>query len=350
MPLAGKQRSADASALLVMPPGAARKQAVSALRTAGFACRGAREPYEGTARFVETPTDLVLLSLERFRARDIGFVTAVRRRSPSTRILLLVPEGNRALAVRCLEAGADAYVLSPFFAAELAAVARRLVQGARTLEAAPADGSSLARLATEVSHAVNNPLQVLSLMSETERNKDRKQALEAEVGRVRDVVDILSRFGHRGAPNKDRGLLGPLLTKCLEGYAAEKRLQLDGRPPADGPAFAFDADQVSKALDDLVGLLVARGAKPPVRIAARVRQQGSQRGGVVEAAVRGRDLELPVEEIEGLKASVVWSHDETRRAHPGLALADAVARDHGGRVIRRGTRYGTVLALELPVA
>ncbi|MDJ0973339.1 MAG: hypothetical protein QNJ98_02620 [Planctomycetota bacterium] len=350
MPLAGKRRAAEASALLVMPPGAARKQAVAALRPAGFSCRSAREPYEGTARFVEQPADLVLLSLERFRVRDIGFVTTVRRRSPGTRILLLVPEGSRALAVRCLEAGADAYVLSPFFAAELASVAQRLVHGARKPQAAPADGSSLARLATEVSHAVNNPLQVLSLLGEAERNKERKKALEAEVGRVRDVVDILSRYGHRAAPQKDRGLLGPLLTKCLEGYASEKQLLLDGRPPADGPAFAFDAEQVSKAFEDLVGLVVARGTEQPMRVAARVRTQSAPSGGMVEAAVRGRGLELPGEEIDGLRASVVWSHDETRKAHPGLALAEAVARDHGGRVTRRGTRYGTVLALELPVA
>ncbi len=131
-----------------MPPGPARKQAAAALRAAGFQCRGAREPYEGTARFVEQPTDLVLLSLERFRARDVGFVTTVRRRRPDTRILLLVPEGTRSLAVRALEAGADAYVLSPFFAAELGTVARRLVVGARRRAAGEAEQGALARLAT----------------------------------------------------------------------------------------------------------------------------------------------------------------------------------------------------------
>lgn len=331
-----------------MPPGPARQAAARVLRAAGMRCRGAREPYEGTAKFVETPSALVLLSLERFRARDIGFIETVRRRAPETRILLLVPEGARSMATRALTAGADAYLPLPFYAAELDAIARRLVRPAAP---APRAGApALARLATEVSHAVNNPLQVLSLMCETEDEPSRRAGLASEVSRVRDVVDILGRYGHRGALAKDRGLLGPLLVACLDARAQEEQLAVTGKPPKDGPAFSFDAEQVSLALDDLVGLLVARAPAKPVPIAVRVRSRGKGPESLVEAAVRGTGVHVPPEELDALLESVVWSHDETRLPYPGLALTDAVARDHGGRVTGRETDQGTVLAMQLPVS
>src|SRR5262245_57349739 len=186
-----------------MPGGPARKGARSALEEAGLEVAVAAEPYAATVSFAERPADLVVLDLGSFRPRDRAFLRVVRRRSPAVRVLLLLPEGRRRLAVTALEAGADAYVLEPFHPGELAAVARGLLRD-RIGGTLGSDPAALIRLSNEVAHAVNNPLQVLSLAAEasTPRGTPKDPALQDTVGRIKDVVGLLQAYGRLGPPQR----------------------------------------------------------------------------------------------------------------------------------------------------
>ncbi len=342
------------TALLVMGKGPGRKSAARALRRAGCTVRAAREPYEGTARFVEQPSDLVVLSLENFRRRDAGFVSTVRKRAPHTRILLLMPEGERRAALRALTAGADAYVHLPFYDKELTLVARRLLVPAPAAAAPATDTGALSRLASEVSHAVNNPLQVLSLLGEGDVPQAHRDKLQAEVRRVRDVVDILGDFGYLGTPQKTETSLGPLLRGSLDAAVDAGTVQTTGLPPEDGPPLPVDAEQVTGAFGSALTFLAAQSSDAPVKVEGRVRTLPPQRAPgssrpLLEAALRGRGVMLNERELADYRRTVIWSHEETRLPYPGLALADAVAAGHGGNLAVRATDEGAVLALRLPL-
>lgn len=334
--------------LLVMPPGPARRAAAEALRGAGLRVRTAREPYEGTARFVQRPADLVVLSMQGFRARDTAFVTAVKRRTPATRVLLLVPEGRRAAAVRALRAGADAYAPDPFYPDELTALAAALLADAPG-EDDEAATRSLGRLAGEVSHAINNPLQILALLGESEEVPGAvREGLLAEVGRIQAVVRILGRYGLLRRPQRGLEPLGPVLRQSLEAAARAGTIRPVGEPPADGPPVSIDTSQAGVAFDSLLGFLAAQAKDRPLAVRARVRSLQKGRP-VVEAALRARGVRLEREALETLRETVLLSRDDTREVHPGLALAEAVARNHGGRFIAHPTADGAVLGLRLPL-
>ena len=339
-----------ASVLLVMRPGTARQTAAEALRGAGFRVRGAREPYEGTARFVERPSDLVVVSLAGFRRRDTAFLRMVKKRAPETRILLLVPEGRRHTALEALQAGADAYTLEPFYPAELTTIATALLAARR--ESPGDDGArTLGRLAGEVAHAINNPLQILALLGESaELSDETRTAMGAEVGRVQEVMRILSRFGLLRRPQLSREPLGRALLQSLDSATAEGRIQVQGTPPEEGPAVEVDSSQTGVAFDVVLQFLAARGDDRPLPVAARVRPVPEEAPRAVEAVVRGTGIHVEPDQMETIRESVLLNRDDTRQVYPGLALAEAVARNHGGTFVSRPTAKGLVLGLRLPMA
>jgi DNA-binding response OmpR family regulator len=124
-----------------------------------------RDPFDATARFAAEGADLLVVSLRGLRRSDLGVVSAVRRRSGGVPIVLLVPDGARALAVEGLRRGADATVAEPFDPDELLLVVRRLLAG----RAAPRDGAPTGALSAEVAHAINTPLLGLLLLLEEGR-------------------------------------------------------------------------------------------------------------------------------------------------------------------------------------
>lgn len=334
------------SALLVMPSGAARRGARTALERAGFVVRTAPEPYAATLALAEAPADLLVLDLAAFRRRDGAFLRALRRRSPTTRVLLLLPEGARRAALHALEQGADAYVLDPFRAEELCAVARGLLR--ERLEPQAADPAALRRLADEVAHAVNNPLQVLSLGLEAgAAGRGAADAgLREPVGRIRDVVALLSAYGRLPAPVRAPLDLGPLLRGVLEAATKAGQVRVSGPLPAEGARVLADAGQVKQALESVLAALAGRAAALPLALSARTRPPDRRRGGAgVQLRLHG--LVLPPADLEALPASVLTSHEQTRRALPGLALAAAVARAHGGRLALQAGRAGLVVTLRL---
>ncbi len=332
-----------------MRPGPARAAAAEALRGAGYRVGGAREPYEGTARFVERPTDLVVLSLAGFRRRDSAFLKTVKKRAPAARILLLVPEGRRASALQALQAGADAYVLEPFYPAELATVAAALM--ARRDDAPEEDTArALGRLAGEVAHAINNPLQILALLGESsDVGSETGTALAREVERIQGVMRILSRFGVLRRPQTSREALGPSLRSSLAAAEMAGDIRIVGSAPEDGPALDVDTSQAAVAFDTLLHMLAARAPERPVAVEARVRTLPKDRPDTVEAAVRGKAVALDGSALEGLEGAALLNRDDTREVYPGLALAEAVARNHGGRLLARSIEDGVILGLRLPL-
>ncbi len=334
----------------MMPAGPGRRAAAEALRGAGYRVRAAREPYEGTARFVERPAQLVVLSMERFRSRDTAFITAVKKRAPATRILLLVPEGRRAAALTALKAGADAYAAQPFYPEELLALASSLLAREQHEEAETVAARSVGRLAAEIAHAVNNPLQILALLGEsTEVPEKVRTGLSDEIHRIQRVVKIVGRYGLLRKPQRAPESLGHMLRESLASATEGGLVTHEGAAVEDGPPVEVDTSQARVAFDSLLSFLAARAPAMPVAVSARVRALPATRATAVEAAVRGRGVDLDAEALAALEESVLLTQDETREVYPGLALPAAIARNHGGAFIARASAAGAILGLRFPL-
>ncbi len=334
------------SALLIMPPGAARRAAKAALEERGLSVREAREPYAAALSLSERGADLVVLDLEVYRARDGAFLRALKRRAPSTRVLLLLPEGRRRVALGALKAGADAYVLEPFDPDELGQVALGLLAGA----AAGPDPQALIRLSAEVAHAVNNPLQVLSLWAEAPpqpRQPAPDPALRETVVRIRDVVKLLGAHGRLKAPVRQAVDLGRLLRVALEAASAGGGVRAAPPLPPDGPEAPADPLQLHEALSVLCSCLGALAPAPPLLLRARV-LPSTEVAEPHKLQILALGLVVPAADLEALPTLVLASHPETRAPHPGLALPAAVAALHGGSLTLKQVKRGLLVTLSLP--
>ena len=323
----------DGSALLVAGDASLRRHVASTLGDLGLLVHVAREPYAGMAAFLAEPTELVVVSLRGFRKRDLGFLRTLREQAPDARVLLLVPASRRQVAARALDAGGDATVVEPYDPGELTAAVRALWRrSSGSTEAAADAGASpgVAQLAAEVAHAINNPLQVLSLHLESGLGGGGTRVgteAVAALARVRDVTSWLASYGGLGHPQRARVDVAALLEATLDeengtGRIAPVREGLGDPAPAD-----VDAAQVRAALRAALGLLAGASGARPAPVHARADREGRSVRLSLLAPEADRALLLHPD-VDG----VVLTQDTTRVAMPGLALPRAVAEAHGGSV------------------
>ena len=349
--------------LLVAPPGPGRRSAAKILKSLGYRVRTAAEPFEGTARFVERAADLVILSLAEFGRRDTAFLDMVRRRAPDCRVVLLVPEGRRERARRALRAGADACLPDPFHPEELIALVQILAAPpAEVLDLAGASGRAVRGLAREVAHAVNNPLQVLSLLADDDKvPAEIGASLAAQIGRMSDVMLILERFTKLRPPRPTEGHLNLLVREALSVAEARELVEVANPSEHMGPRSSFDPAQLRYAVDVCAELLAARSTETPLPLRVGVHRltpsQGRglgpshrkalRAGRFVEIAFQGKGVDLTQSDFRALERQVIWNHDETRRAHPALGPVAVVAAHHGGRLLLREGLEGPVLGIAI---
>jgi len=77
----------------------------------------------------ETHPDVLLLDSAVFACSDIKLVSAVREEIPDVKIVLIGMEPEKETFLRCVRAGASAYVLKDASAAEIAAAVRGVASG-----------------------------------------------------------------------------------------------------------------------------------------------------------------------------------------------------------------------------
>jgi CheY-like chemotaxis protein len=161
----------------------------------GLSVEAVESSFDCMARFVEHPADLVVAGLGGMTEAELGLFKTLKKEARRPRILAAFPSSSRDFAVRALEAGADAYVLEPFYPAEIVAAVRAQL-GTRTKEAETQAGS-LPHLAREVAHAINNPLQVVSLLLGKDKatKKELTEGIADQVDRIQKVVSLLKQFG-----------------------------------------------------------------------------------------------------------------------------------------------------------
>ncbi|MFV1958400.1 MAG: response regulator [Planctomycetota bacterium] len=351
-------------ALIVASSGPSRRTLRTSLGRAGYVVQTAAEPFSALDRFLSFPADLVVLSLMGFTPRDRGFIRTIRRRAPETRILLLVPEGERRTARAALRAGAHAVLPEPCYPDELQALARTLAPR-EALGPGMLRDPGLASLALEVQHAINNPLQILSLLGADDGVAPAGVARIAPlVLRMKRVTDILGRYGHGISPAFAEIDLGRALARVLAHFQGRKLIDLRSAPSTSGASARCDPKLVEGALEAMVDFLVGHatsagdaGEAKPVPFKAAVRRPrsapvvGSQPPPTprfLEIALRGRGIHVPEDEIRAAFGQILLSPESTLRVHHGLKLPYEVARLHGGRLVHRERGGTTILALLLP--
>jgi DNA-binding NarL/FixJ family response regulator len=123
----------------------------------------------------------------------IDAITAIRRESPTARIIVLTTYGGDVLAQRALKAGAQAYLLKNFVRLELPDTIRAVHGGLKRIDAEVADS-----LAQHVSDEVlsSREVEVLALVGAGNSNKQIAAKLEISDDTAKGhVKSILAKLG-----------------------------------------------------------------------------------------------------------------------------------------------------------
>jgi DNA-binding response OmpR family regulator len=307
---------ASGRVIVVHESGGSRALLSELLTREGLRVEALESTFRCIARYVEQPADLVLLGLGGVRASELDLIPVLKREDPPPRVVVTFPSPRRDLAVRALEAGADGYLLEPFYARELTAVvlaqlAPRAPAAATATATAPPDAPApVSHLAREVAHAINNPLQVIGLLLEKDKVTKRELAagLPPHLARIREVVRLLKEFGSVAPAQPARGDPGPVVAEV----AAARGIPLDDAGAGEA---LFDPRQLRDAVDALFAAVAGRVEAP----AATLR---GETNGVVLA------VDAPPDAAALLDA--VFTVDPDRDVVPGLARARELFRAQGG--------------------
>lgn len=202
-------------------------------------------------------------------------------------------------------------------------------------------------LVARACHELRNPLTaarllIASMARREEAPAPRLGALDVELRRAGTALDDLAaaRSGRTVALRDEAVEVGELVEEQLASWHVVARAfgtELRVGPTAPGVRVRGDRVRLAQALSNLVANALEHG-RGPVDLAVH------HRGGAVrvEVADQGPGLPAPVGELTRRRRA-----GRGRRGR-GLAIADAIARSHGGRLATGPVGAGARIALELP--
>jgi signal transduction histidine kinase len=237
-----------------------------------------------------------------------------------------------------------------------------LALGAAGLSAALLHDRSRRREATaRAAHELRGPLQAIGLAIEYANRggtgtTEHWSALELVLGRARLALDDLQAGQELAMPRpaplrrRTQDSAGPASLQCLDARslledaqraatpraaAAETEIQIEWE--GAGAAVRAPRVRIAQALANLVANAIEHGGGP---IVLRGRQMGTTVR--FEVCDHGDGLPAPVCELAGRARG---GHGRRGR---GLAIAQAIAQAHGGRLAAAPSQHGGRLVLELP--
>ncbi|MFQ5844811.1 MAG: response regulator [Planctomycetota bacterium] len=307
-----------------------RELMVSGLSREGHEVRSFESGLEAVAHLLREAADLVVVGLSGVRAEELDLVRTLRSERPEIALLVTYPSTQRELAVRALEEGADAHLVEPFYPAEL----RRVVQGQLRPHApaptpAPEEPRELPPLVRELAHAVNNPLQVISLLLDDKRMAKKRlvEKVRAEVERIQSVVGHLADYGELQSMEVVALDPAPLVQQAVK------------RAGENGEAFRFTPRKLPRVLADRRALPAALGGV----LDAVGRRNEEETPYDVEVQARADTvafrLSVPRALFEGEKTSelsdALFVVRADRSVLPGLALSRSLLEAQGGSLTVR---------------
>jgi len=296
----------------------------------GLHVEAAESTYDAVARFVENPSDLVVLGLPGLAPSELKVIRTLKREPSAPALVVTFPSSARDLAVKALEEGADGYVIEPFYAPELLAVVRAHLRP----RSAPPSNAALPLLAREIAHAVNNPLQVVLLLLQDNKAQKKQivDGVQDAVERIQQVVSLLKEFG--SIPEAEPGEHDPV--PIVRRAVREAGLELDAGEVAtaridEHPYHAAVAAMLT-ALAQLAG-----EAMNDARVVLREEADAVALRVVLPESVRP-------EAVPPVLPDVIFRVGDDGEARPGLMLPRVLLESMGGSlsIEREGRRVRVV--------
>ncbi|HLH96560.1 MAG TPA: HAMP domain-containing sensor histidine kinase [Xanthobacteraceae bacterium] len=208
--------------------------------------------------------------------------------------------------------------------------------------------AAIGRVAAGIAHEIRNPIAAMRLKAENAMVADEQrkhQALAVILGQIQRLDTVLSRLlsmTEREKLKPSPVALKPFLEACLAPHlelARSKALALSCK--ADGQEASFDAEQMRRALDNLI--LNAIQAAP---MGTRITLSARRSGGSLAIAVHDQGPGPPAAIREHLFEPFVTGRVDGTGL--GLSIVREIAAAHGGKARLETGQSGTLFEIVVP--
>ncbi|NBB92270.1 MAG: hypothetical protein GVY32_03780 [Gammaproteobacteria bacterium] len=237
---------------------------------------------------------------------------------------------------------------------ELHAISERVRQRAMTERADRQQ--ALGRMARQLAHELRNPLAGVRGAAQLIASRDGDETSARHAAMIQREVDritaLLERFGENGSGRRSRINLHRILSETVELIAAERhgRLRIEQDFDPSIPELIADESQLHQLFVNLLRNGVQADADS-IRLSTRIERNSplldrpSEHAVVIDFDDNGRGV--PESLREKLFLPLVSGHDQGTGF--GLAVAQQIARHHGGLVEYQPLDAGSRFRVRLPL-
>lgn len=324
-------------------------------------------PFAAVRQLLQGSFDIAILQLKALHDRELEVIQLVKSLCPSVRVYATLGLGEREKAAKAIQFGADAYLLEPFYPAELTSLIQRT--SAPALPASPEEAQHvqphpiLKEFAARMADEVNNPLTTLYgwlqlLISDTPKadaHHETLLAMQEEVHRLATNVKRLQASAGAGLI-REHVNVNELLAELVSCYDNDNgREAIVSNLAADTSMVFADRRQLKEACGGLLASAVrAAGKEGRVKIVSSVvdsswlELQFTNNG---KGPTPAEPPELLSQEPRSRRGSPMGLAEVVRNGQPfvELAVARDIVESHGGfvNVDLRGS--GTTVTVSLPI-
>lgn len=346
----------DLTVLAICSEGGMFLPTLDGLRGEGVAIELAHNVYRAIAQFARRPTDAAIVDLDLLGDAEVECIKVLRELREDAYILAVFSQEHRRKAAEALNLGADATLLQPFYPSELLQLVKRWAQRAAARNQEPlhpqAHLASLARLAKETAHEINNPLTTISgwleLMesdeSRSEEERRRLASLREEADRIAKVVEQLLAFGQERLEGCSPVDVDRVVRELVDAVRSA-RVPVAAELEAEGETIWGNEGLLRKAwqmlLEDSLAAVKGGGT-----LQVRTKLNGHDS---IELSIRDNGRRIPPDELEHIFepfGSPSRSEGPMVLAYPAVY---GIMRSHGGALtVTSDEEHGTEFLVRLP--
>jgi signal transduction histidine kinase len=305
--------------------------------------RTARSGAEGIDVYRQAPADCVLLDYRLPGGDGVNVLKALKALDPHLAVVMLTGQGNEAVAVEALRAGAQDYVLKDQVSGiGLKRTIRHAIDRARMQRAIERRHDEQKQFLQSLTHDIRAPLRNLATFADMidedlragvhDSLEEHVEGINRSVTRIDDLVDTLGAYA---LLEGEMTLAETAVDAVVDAAIDHLRLVILKRRAtvehAGLPTLVAHGPQLVQLFQNLIGnaLKFNRSRSPLVRIEAAPAAAGAWRFEVSDNGI-GVPADRRASIFEPFNR--VWSQDRYPGTGFGLTICKRIVERHGGRI------------------
>lgn len=309
--------------------------------------------------------DVVVLDLTLPEASGIDTFTSIHDRFPEVPVVILTANGNKEIALKTVELGAQDYLIKEqvddmqLSLALRYAITRQEAEAkqAALLEKLETVNRELESFANVISHDLKAPLRGIRTVVEwlvddyaqslDEAGREQMGLLINRVNRMQDLIDGVLRYSRAGRQQQSAEIiqLSELVNNVIDNLNPPEHITIDVEHPL--PVIRADETRIMQIFQNLISNAIKYMDKPQGHL--RITSQDTESAWQFNIIDNGPGIEPRHFERIFEMFSTLQSRDDYESSGVGLAVVKKIIETSGGRIwVQSQPSQGSTFSFTLP--